>query len=309
MVIEPEIVVRHTARMANSMMQLLVATHIKDRHPEYKITGYDIKEWGILGPKPARGYRGIPKIHVQRFDMAYLTAKIQAGELPRFMLRSPCFNYDLLPRKDVANKLFNGDAVQAYETTDDDIVIHIRLEDIMVPGRHAQYGPLHLGFYRQVIKKSGKRPIFIGQLDGSVYSNALRTAFPDAVFLEGGSVLHDFETLRRAHHIVLAISTFSWMAAWFGNAKSIHFPMSGIMHPSNPTINMIPPDDPRYVFYLFPERSWGASEQEIEGLFAPFEATIVTQQQLGTLLAENKQTWEPINKVWEDAFNQALYAR
>lgn len=58
--------------------------------------------------------------------------------------------------------------------------------------------------------------------------------------------LEAFCYLQRAPRLVLADSTFSWWAAFLGNATEVHFPsgnLSNIM-----TQWMVVDDEPRYVY-------------------------------------------------------------
>ena len=298
-----EISIRHGSRMANRMLQYLYAKELQRNFPEYDVTGYAIPEWDLVGPPPSPGKRRFPKLTIQRFDPKLIHTMIAEGRLDQLMIRSVCGNFAALPDRAFANSLFDASHVQATATTDDDIVIHVRLDDILVPGRHRDYGPLQLGFYQQVVERSGRRPVFIGQLGDDWYSDALRQRFNDATFLEGGSVLHDFETLRRAHHVVLAISTFSWMAAWLSDAKTIHYPLSGLFHPMQvASVDMIPLDDPRYRFYLFPTRKWDATPEQQAELRAPFEATVLSKSDVCDLRDRSFQAWEPEFSEWREAF-------
>ncbi|MCT8162013.1 alpha-1,2-fucosyltransferase [Pseudoruegeria sp. SHC-113] len=302
-----EIIVRHGSRMANRMLQYLVAKEFQRKFPEYTVCGYDIPEWGLKGARPAPGRRQIPKIEIQRFDTPLIETAMAEGRLDRLMLKSVCGNMEALPSRAFANSLFDASHVEAFETGEDDIVMHVRLEDILVPGRHKNYGPLPIGFYKQVVEASGKRPVFVGQMGSDWYSDMLRAAFPDALFLEGGSVLHDFETIRRAKHIILAISTFSWMAAWLSEATTIHYPLSGLFHPLQvPGVDMMPLKDPRYAFYLFPERAWLASPAQQEDLRAPFTAEALSAEAAEALQAQSAQAWAPQLDAWRSAFTTEI---
>ena len=54
-------------------------------------------------------------------------------------------------------------------------------------------------------------------------------------------------------NIVVAISTFSWLAAWLSRAETIILPLSGFFNPAHHReIDLLPVDDIRYRFFLFP---------------------------------------------------------
>ncbi|SLN48377.1 hypothetical protein PSA7680_02487 [Pseudoruegeria aquimaris] len=305
--VRKEIIIRHSSRMANRMLQYLVAMELQRKFPDYLVCRFDIPEWGLKGPEAMNRRHLVPKIDVQRYDTVFIEEAMAAGHLDRIFIKSVCGNMAALPSREFANSLFDASHVAAYETGDDDIVIHVRLEDILEPGRHQHYGPLPLGFYEQVIRDSGKRPVFVGQMGSDWYSDMLRAAFPDALLLEGGSVLHDFETIRRAKHIIPAISTFSWMAAWLSEATSIHYPLSGLFHPlQRPGIDMMPRKDPRYRFYLFPERLWMATPEQQQELRAPFEARPLGPEEVEALHAQSAALWAPRLEAWRREFSEAM---
>ncbi len=135
---------------------------------------------------------------------------------------------------------------------EDHLVVHVRLEDIS-SGRHAQYSPLPVGWYRYLESTTGKRLVFMGQLDDGVYSSALRRAFPSAEFRPMGPIGEDFETIRHSRHIAVSISTFALLAAWLSDsAATIHLPMWGIFDPDvRKDIHVLPRGDERFVPYRF----------------------------------------------------------
>ncbi|APG30468.1 Hypothetical protein GbCGDNIH3_1502 [Granulibacter bethesdensis] len=135
---------------------------------------------------------------------------------------------------------------------DDELVINIRGGEIL-RGIHQDYTLLPPEYYYYLVAKTGKKPIFYGQLDESPYMTELRSFFPHATFIQSRGVREDFDFLRKSKHIVLCVSTFSWMAAWMSNATTIHFPIAGVLNPMQHTTSMLLPlDDPRYKFYMFP---------------------------------------------------------
>jgi hypothetical protein len=65
--------------------------------------------------------------------------------------------------------------------------------------------------------------------------------------------MQDFDMIRQARHVLVSVSTFSWLAAWLGDAETIHLPLTGFFNPAHMRhINLAPVDDRRYRFYLFP---------------------------------------------------------
>jgi hypothetical protein len=145
-------------------------------------------------------------------------------------------------------------------------LINIRAGDLFRI-KHNDYSLLPLEFYREIIKNTNKIPVFMGELGDNFYTRLLLKSFPNAIFLPKGTVLQDFETIRRATNIVLSVSTFSWLAGWLSSAKFIHMPMCGILNPRQKiSVDLIPRGDPRYIFYEFPIQRWNASEEYIDFL-------------------------------------------
>lgn len=135
---------------------------------------------------------------------------------------------------------------------EEDIVISIRGGDIL-KAIHPHYTMLPPEFYEFLIKKTGKRPIFYGQLDDSPYLDELRQRFPTAKFIASRGVAEDFDFLRKSQYIVPSLSTFSWLAAWLSKAKKIYMPVAGIFSPAqHPSSMLLPINDDRYEFYTFP---------------------------------------------------------
>jgi hypothetical protein len=135
------------------------------------------------------------------------------------------------------------------------LLINIRTGDILDGHVHPfDWYPLTpIGFFEELVAKSGKLPVFMGELDDCLYVRQLKARFPDAVYLPSQGAMRDFDTIRAAKHIVVAISTFSWLAAWLSEAVAIHLPLSGFYNPAHKRdINLLPVNDQRYQFYLFP---------------------------------------------------------
>lgn len=135
---------------------------------------------------------------------------------------------------------------------EDDLVINIRGGDIL-KAIHPHYTQLPPEFYEALIARTGKHPIFYGQLDPSPYLEELRQRFPNATFISSRGVERDFDFIRKSHYVVPALSTFSWLAAWLSNAKKIFFPVAGIFSPmQHPSAMLLPFNDKRYEFFTFP---------------------------------------------------------
>ncbi|MDI2089885.1 hypothetical protein [Commensalibacter oyaizuii] len=135
---------------------------------------------------------------------------------------------------------------------EDELVINIRGAEVL-EGIHPHYCMIPPEFYEYLIQRTGKKPIFYGQLTPSPYMDELRQRFPEAQFLNSRGTIKDFDYIRKSKHIVICISTFSWLAAWLSKATTIHFPVLGVLNPLQHQSMILPFNDLRYQFYLFPE--------------------------------------------------------
>ena len=139
---------------------------------------------------------------------------------------------------------------------DDELVISLRMDEVL-SGNFPFYTLLPVAFYRDVLRDTGLRPAFFGQLTPSAYLDELRASFPDARFVEGQGPMPDFAVLRGARNLCLSVSTFSWTAAYIGDARRIVMPVTGLLSPGTcasvgDDIDLVPRSDPRYEFWLFP---------------------------------------------------------
>ncbi|WP_241663839.1 hypothetical protein [Oecophyllibacter saccharovorans] len=156
------------------------------------------------------------------------------------------------PRSDFDYERLFPPLESAEGGSDDELVINIRGSEILT-GLHADYVLLPPEFYQYLIELTGKKPVFYGQLDPSPYLQELKERFPQATFIPSRGVAQDFDYLRKSRHIVPSLSTFSWLACWLSEARTIHFPIAGVLNPQQHTLSMLLPlDDPRYRFYEFP---------------------------------------------------------
>jgi hypothetical protein len=138
------------------------------------------------------------------------------------------------------------------------LVINIRTGDIF-SGVNRLYPLIPVNFYADLIRTTGLLPVFVGEIQSNAYVQELRERFPAALFLPRQTPVDDFETIRRAKNIVIAVSTFSWMAAWLSMADKIYMPIAGFYnHELAPEIDLLPVSDPRYRFYEFPSGFTGS---------------------------------------------------
>lgn len=269
----------------NIMMMYLSALKLKSYIPNSFISNIDIPIFNINIPDMNTSGLGLhnkqttnSKQHgyVPVSGLSYAASVTNASFVS---LEGFCQHVDNFPKKSEVDydKLFpplNGE----NGGTENDIVINIRGGDIL-QGIHPHYCLIPPEFYSFVINKTKKLPIFYGQLDDSPYMRELRNRFPTARFIESRGVREDFDFIRKSKHIIPCLSTFSWMASWLSKATSIHFPVAGVLNPMQHDSSMLVPlQDSRYHFYLFPH----------------FYALHVDQYK--EYIDPIRQSWEPIDK-------------
>nr|WP_220572377.1 hypothetical protein [Gluconobacter oxydans] len=120
------------------------------------------------------------------------------------------------------------------------------------------YPLIPFSFYKHIIDTTNYSPIFMGQIDDSLYIKDLKNNFPNATFLKSGGGKKDMARLRAAPRVCMTVSTFSWVNSYLSEAKEVHYPILGILHPNimngynRCDINLLPINDSRYIYYLFP---------------------------------------------------------
>ncbi|MBB5693436.1 O-fucosyltransferase family protein [Muricoccus pecuniae] len=268
----PVIRLNATGGLGNRMFECLFAHRLAAELPGAVLTGSALPEWGIAFPARPLPH---PSITIQghRPDLPRLGMLVRQGLLRGIETNCLACRMDLLPPLDVAHALFPAEVAEvAYG--DDALVINLRLAEILGP-RHKDYRPLPIAYYDRLIAGTGLRPVFIGQLGDDPYSTALRARYPRAEFERSRGAMADFAVLRSAHHLVLPVSTFSWLAAWLSEASTIHLPLIGFFHPKRrPEVDLVPLADPRYRFHLFPADAWTGTDEALRGAIEGKEAGV-----------------------------------
>lgn len=253
----------------NRTLQYMLALALRAGLGTAEIYGAQIPEWGIeTRPVPSgrQGFSVAVNGHVFPMPLVlWLATEVRdfdidinyvASRMAYFRSHLDLYRSALRPRC-------------AYRDGFDErhLVMHIRAGDVL-EGRHPNYFPLPISWYRQLVQTSGLRPVFVGQFGDAVYAPALRAVFPDAEFVSHDDAMADFHILRTSVHVVPAISTFSWLAAWLSDrARTIALPVAGILHPgARPQIDLLPIGDDRYRFHLSSRHRWGGGAEELAQL-------------------------------------------
>ena len=243
---------RARGNLGNRMVQHMVALAVQAQAPRTRLTGVDLPEWGIAGAADDGIWADWVERDEQGLDIGQIGWMLREGRARRVVSRAYGQRMShFLPRATYQD-IFRADVPHIRGYDDSHLVINIRTGDVM-SGAFADYVLLPVAFYRDLVNQTGLTPVFMGQTEPNAYTDALRAEFPDALFIGSLGVIEDFELIRRSANVVVAISTFSWLAAWLSDAQQIFLPVNGLFNPMQaPGVDLLPMHDPRYRFFLFP---------------------------------------------------------
>jgi hypothetical protein len=248
------------------MAQLMFARRIQELcRSEVVVFGHKLPEWSLQADLLGTAQRSNLSVGSNLTRADYLAAMINqcrppAIELDGVVLRVG--NYGDIER---CREMFPLKQEEGIQIGKDRLLIHIRAGDVSVPS-HGSYGPIPISYYQYLVSKTKLTPVFIGEISQSPYIEALSREFPGAEFVGGGSPFEDFQTIRRAQHIAVSVSSFSWLAAYLSTAENIHVPLAGLLDPrERPDADLLPLSDPRYRFH---DVSTGAWKNRYSDLFA-----------------------------------------
>ena len=256
------IAITHLGNAGNRLFQYFFCAELARRSGVSSINGLDIPEFSIHSPAVVPEGRVIETRPGHLYNVADLSYKLRHGIYDTLHFVGYAHRLEYYPDLDFLRTLVGVSQDVAVDDPPgaNDLVINIRAAEIL--GRvHNAYGPPPISFYEHVVRATGLTPVFVGQIGDDFYSQALKRRFAGCRFVRHQSALQDFRFLQSASHLVLAISTFSWLAAWLSvRAKRIYMPVSGFLNPlQRPDINLCPIGDERYSFFDFPVTHWEAS--------------------------------------------------
>ncbi|CZT33307.1 discoidin domain-containing protein [Rhizobium sp. 9140] len=240
--------------LGNRMYQYFAICGLMEHIGPSTISNADFNDWGFSFPKVDRtNYRKHIVIKSAKdFDFDRIKALVAEEPSTFIQIQHHLQRKDFFLDKDLYAKRFKAMDKPEIEIDDDTIVINVRASEIL-SGEVHWYPLVPVEFYEDIVRATGKKPLFLGQLAPSPYFDRLQQAFPDARFVNSQGAYKDFETVRSAKYIVPATSTFSLAAAWLSDAEQIYLPINGFLNPAHmPDIDLIQDKDKRYRFYLFP---------------------------------------------------------
>ena len=243
------------------MFQLMLATELKRRlTDDIPILGYNMPEWKLFSANSTAPSGATLSLKGQTFNLDRLAYLLSSNAIQTIQISGWGMRLEYYKNPSAFRDLFQTDHKIRFTPSEHQLLINVRAEDIRT-GWHPKYFPMAFSYYEKLIDETKLEPVFMGQLEPCPYILALRRRFPNAVFLPHINPLDDFQTIRQAKHIVLSVSSFSWLAAWLSEtAENIHLPVCGLfdpgnreaMEPGNGNTMLLPVDDKRYHFYNVP---------------------------------------------------------
>ena len=272
----------------NILLQYLFAAKISDLFDNLLIFGRNSHRLEWVRKCTSRPILA-PSIPLQDPPVSEVLDVLQQFSNVSFKYRNVPSQLEMLPNWKRSNDLIPHFAQPTYLASDKELLINVRGAEIL-DDCHPDYGPVPINFLVSVVQETGLEPVFLGQLGNDYYSKGLRSTFPTAKFISSSGADNDFEAIRSAHHILPAVSTFSWLASWLSEARTIHFPVLGMLNPvQRPDTWILPLNEPRYRFYQFPIRHWRATnEQKQDVVSGTGKLRKIHENELVGLNAQNK---------------------
>lgn len=237
---------------ANYMIKYLAAVKVADEVPGAIFSGYQFPAYGIDFPNIDGDLDTSAAFHDDmHIDLMRLKYLLRNG-IKKVDIGGHYQRIEYMPDLDKARSIFPLQQEHGVKFDESHIVCPIRGGEIL-DAHHSGYTVLPVNYYKDVLRKEEGIPVFMGQIEPNIYTDALRQAFPDAVFLPSQGAVSDFNTIYKANRVILPVSTFAWLAAWLSNAQRIILPVFGLFHFQDfPENDLLPVFDPRYIFYRFP---------------------------------------------------------
>jgi hypothetical protein len=236
------------------MMQYMVACRVAAQVEGCRISNAVLPAWsihhalvpGAFGPEISR--RGSR----QEVDVARIVEALSTEKKARRTLQPTVTWFSNFPGLDLCRSIFPANEGEYPGFGPDYLVCNLRGEAIL-DGSRMHRVLLPIDFYAELAQATGLKLVFMGQVGQNAYCHALKRRFRDAIFQSSRGPIADFQTFRNSTNLVVAVSTFSWLAAWLSRSNMVVLPVDGLFHPvQEPNIDLLPPADERYRFYLFP---------------------------------------------------------
>lgn len=272
----------------------MIATVIAKRVPGLRICGLDIPEWGIVDDPESAGlfkqeFAKTAHVSGHKLDIGRVVDALERGDVDCVDHEGWACRVEYYGGPEQFRDLFPTPShLEGIGVSENKLLVNVRAAEI-ASGAHPDYIPTPTALIDHVIENTGLTPVFMGQLGDDWYTHTLRKRFSDCEFIPSRNPIHDFETIRQTKHVLVPVSTFSWLACWLSErCTDIHMPLLGMFNPmQRPDVNLAPRHDKRYTFYGFPTVYWQGEKGKLDSLsFAKAAAgSILFRQYVGQLIA------------------------
>lgn len=265
------VVLKPAGRMGNRLFQYFFGRSIVERVPGTGLYGAAVPDYGFAAPDwPGDRDDLVPFTSIWRLDVDAITAALRARGSAGVWIRSYVQRQEYFERAACLGWYRELAVPETVPTLGGDcLLVHVRAGDLLRKG-HPHYRPLPVGRIERAVSESGLRPVFIGELHkDSPYVAEIRRRFRGETFLEPASAPADFETIRRARHVMMSVSTFAWMAVFLSEAERIWMPRTGMFEDfpaEGDWPDLLFRNDPRVTYLPFDGPTWSASKEDLEGL-------------------------------------------
>jgi hypothetical protein len=243
-----------TGRLANQMIEYMVALKFSHMTGGCRISNISIPAWGIDHPPLESPGPVAVERQEHKIDLAALAEQVWSQQINRVEWKGFGQRMENFLPPENYRMVFTSPFDRPMGYGADYLVCPVRAEDIL-DGPNPEYVLTPVEFYRDIIGMTGLKPVFIGQTHPNAYMDRIVAAFPNAIVrAPQADPLVDFETIRQSINLVIGVSTYAWLAAWLSSsAENIYLAVSGLFNPmQKPSVDLLPYGDPRYRFFLFP---------------------------------------------------------
>ena len=241
--------------LANRMMQYLVARRIAQKVEGCQLSNAVLSEWGIqheIFPGPL-GAEVIAPQSRHEIDLNRIVERLSSGQTLRGTFQSNVQWLSNFPDLETCRLTFPASEKEFPGFGPEYLVCNLRRDEIFAKDSEKHSVLLPLEFYAEMAHSTGLKLVFMGLEQENEYIRQIKTRFPEAEFYSTRGPRFDFQSFRNSRNLLVTVSTFCWLAAWLSQAERILLPVNGLFHPvQEPDVDLLPVDDERFEFYLFP---------------------------------------------------------
>ena len=250
----PVVEISSMGNIGNRAIQFLAASKIVEEIGRGKITGYHMEEFGYSAIENSFNCPPHQEIKItpdELFNIDQIKSIVNFQNIKKIRFWHYGQRMEYLPNLEKCRNLISKQTEYFPKLEKNDLLINIRGGEILEGVDFYPFIPY--SFYKQILAKTRLNPVFMGQTDHPAVRSELKRHFPAAKIYGSLGVQHDFDFIRSADNIVISVSTFSWLAAYLSEAQNIYMVMAGLFNINHmKNIDLLPVNDARYHFYLFP---------------------------------------------------------